>query len=297
MTYIPVLYGGTSTEREVSIVSGRNVYDALLVLGYRSQLIDTGTLGFINELIINKPDLAFIALHGGHGENGNLQGLLEVIGVPYTHSGVRTSAIFMNKIITKKLFISLDIPTPEYSLDIKSGMQYPYVIKPISEGSSTGGMAIIKSNQDRNKISNSNKKTMMLERYISGREFGASVFDGKVIGITEVFPKGEFYSYEVKYTPGMVEHMTPADVPDHVDSFVRDVVDRVASQIEMKGPTIFDFILDPDNVPSFLEINTHPGLTKMSFFPQAAKSILGLDIRQTIEMIVQGALNYSCGDF
>lgn len=297
---IAILSGGISREREISLISGKAVKQALDILGCNAIEVDVDEN--ITERIKKiKPDLAFIALHGTYGEDGCIQGLLEILGIKHTHSGVMASAIAMNKIMSKHIFKSLNIDTPKGYviskkdiLDNKINIGYPYVLKPISEGSSIG-VHIISSEEDYLKLKNdyndSIMEKMIVEDYIPGIELQTAVLLNEAIGTIEIRTKNKFYDYQAKYMNGFSEHIFPPKIPDNIYKMTLEYALKVHHFLQCRTVSRSDFRYNPkDNTLKMLEINTHPGLTNLSLVPEIAKLAKGIDFNELIRVIVEDSL-------
>ena len=299
---IGVLAGGTSAEREVSLKSGGAVYKALLDRGYDAVFIDTAG-DLYASMRSQGVQVVFIALHGGHGENGALQGYLEVMGIPYTGSGILASALAMDKEASKKIFQYHGILIPRFQIihqddranDIRTidfGM--PWVIKPASEGSSIG-VHIVKNDHEveaalNDAFSYGNK--LIVEQYIKGKEVQIGILGQTALGGVEVRPSLEFYNYEAKYTPGLTRYVLPPEVS--VDEYERLKASalRAHNAIGCKGATRVDLILDEARKDYVLEVNTIPGMTETSLLPKIAK-LAGFEFGDLIENILKSALDVS----
>jgi D-alanine-D-alanine ligase len=266
---VAVLMGGWSAEREVSLESGRLVGIALEELGHEVIPINvTRDLTHLITALTPKPDIVFNALHGVGGEDGSIQGVLEVIGVPYTHSGVDASAIAMNKVLSRRIFEQEGISVPPWKvvfrqdLDAAHPMPMPYVIKPINEGSSKG-VYIIRSQQDFEKFQKewSFGEVILIEKFIDGREIQVGVMGDRAIGAIEIRPREAFYDYTAKYTPGRAEHLMPAPLPPKVYDHV----------LECRSVSRSDFMYDEAEDRFYLlELNTQPGMSPLSLLPEIA---------------------------
>jgi D-alanine-D-alanine ligase len=302
---IAVLMGGWGSEREVSLSSGEAVYNALIELGYEAIKIDFDR-DVVAKLQKIKPDVVFNALHGRFGEDGRIQGLLDILNIPYTHSGLLASAICMDKILTKRICASYDIRSPEYDILVKNDDENnkkiitkigkPFVIKPISEGSSVG-VEIILENFKFN-ISDYNWQygdKIIIEKYIAGQELHVGIMDNKALGIVEVRPKKLFYDYECKYTAGMTDYIVPAEISGQKYQEAMDIALKCHKNLQLRGISRVDFILNNkdggDNQIYLLEVNTHPGFTPNSLVPKIAK-YRGIEFKEIIEYLVKSA---SCG--
>lgn len=280
---IMVLMGGWSNEREVSLSSGEGVARALTETGYDVTTLDLkrDLSSFVDALNTEKPDAVFNALHGTGGEDGVIQGVLDMMCIPYTHSGVTASAIAMDKILSRLVFMQAGIPVPDYKLlafnEFKTTEQpfkFPYVSKPLSEGSSRG-VSIINNNQDHaaSVASWTFGDQVLVESYIPGREIQIAVLDGKAIGAIELKPHSGFYDYEAKYTDGKTTHIMPAPLDADVQALMYEYAEKAHTVLGCKGITRSDFRLDDTVIPqriAILEINTQPGLTPLSLAPEIA---------------------------
>ena len=303
--HIAVLMGGWNSEREVSIESGEAVYGALLELGYRVSKID-----FDRNIVANlnaiKPDAVFNALHGRYGEDGRIQGLLDILNIPYTHSGVVASAISMDKILTSKICYAVGVSSPKFVI-IKKGdknnqkiilekIGKPFVIKPINEGSSVGVQVILENMDfDFDNFDWQFGNEMIVEKYISGQEVQVAIMDNKALGAIEVRPKKLFYDYECKYTAGMTDYIMPAEIEANKYQEVLDLALKCHKAVGCFGISRVDFILNNksngDNQFYFLEINTHPGFTPTSLVPKIAK-YQGISFNDIVKYLV---VNAKCG--
>ena len=284
MTHVAVLLGGWSAEREVSLVSGKAVSKALGNRGYRVTEIDVER--DVGERLAElKPDVVFNALHGRWGEDGCIQGVLEVLGLPYTHSGVLASSVAMDKPLAKRVFETDDIPVPEgviisrEDLYRQEPLPRPFVIKPLNEGSSVG-VRIVHAGDDA--LANGTwplEGELLIERYIPGREIQVAVLNGRALGGIEIRPKSGFYDYDAKYTEGLADHLMPAPVEAETYARLLDFAERAHTILGCRGITRSDFRYDEENDAIFiLEINTQPGMTPLSLVPEiAAHSGLGFE--------------------
>lgn len=296
--HVALVYGGLSAEREVSLVSGREIEKALIEMGYKVTAIDMGR-DIAEKLAKAKPDVVFNALHGTYGEDGCLPGLLEIMQIPYTHSGVLASAIAMNKQRAKAVFADLGILTPKGKVmstdDILAGkidIPKPYVIKPIAEGSSVGVYIILEGyNYDHPTAQELEKyDEMLVEQYIPGREITAAVTDDYLLSVTEIRPKEGFYDYRNKYTNGMTEHIVPAPVDKKIYDEALAITAKVHKAFGCRGVSRTDFKYNEegDGKLYLLEVNTHPGMTPLSLVPEMA-TYLGIGFKGIIEYLVENA--------
>jgi D-alanine-D-alanine ligase len=295
--HVALLYGGWSNEREVSLKSGAAIEKALRVLGYTVTPIDvTPEIGkVLTEL---KPDVVFNALHGQYGEDGTIQGLLELLHIPYTHSGVLASALAMNKVRSKIMFRAHNIRTPEggtYRIaDIINHppLPMPFVVKPPADGSSVN-VFMVAQETDLNALRKLPSDMLMLvEPYIAGREIQVAVLNGVALGAIEIRPKTLFYDYTAKYTAGMAEHIMPAPIPDADYQHVLRLAEQVHNALGCRGLTRTDFRYDDTGIGQSLfyalEINTQPGFTELSLAPEIAAHA-GMDFNTLVREMVECA--------
>ncbi|MEC4735149.1 MAG: D-alanine--D-alanine ligase [Wolbachia endosymbiont of Halictus tumulorum] len=298
---IAILSGGFSCEREISLMSGKAVKKALDSLSYNAIEIDVDS-NIAQKLKKTNPALAFIALHGPYGEDGCIQGLLEILGIKYTHSEVMASAVAMNKVMSKHISHSLNIDTPrgyvisrEDVLKNNIKVDYPYVLKPINEGSSIG-VHMIFSHEDYLELKNNSStimEKMIIEEYIPGIELHTAVLLNEAIGTMEIRPKNKFYDYEAKYTDGFAEHIFPAKIPDNIYRMTLEHALKVHQFLGCKTVSRSDFRYNPqNNTLKMLEINTHPGFTELSLVPEIAKLTKGIDFNELIKIIVKDSLHH-----
>lgn len=306
---IAVLYGGWNSESEVSERSGNGVYEALLNLGYETVKINF-TRNIFQDLITHKPDIIFNALHGKFGEDGKIQGLLDILNIPYTHSGLLASAICMDKVLTRKICFQSNILSPKYEILRQNELQdnlekirkfeKPFVIKPISEGSSVGVEVIMPNHKFEIPSYNwQYGNEIIIEKYIAGQEIHVGVMNGKALGAIEVRPHGLFYDYNCKYTRGMTEYIMPAEISDNKYDEALRLAEICYESVGCRGVARVDFILnnkksedcEPDNNFYLLEVNTHPGFTPTSLLPKIAKHI-GISFEEIVEFLIDNA---KCG--
>ena len=296
--HVAVLLGGLSPEREVSLVSGAACADALERLGARVSRVDAGR-DLAARLTALKPDVCFNALHGEWGEDGCVQGVLETLGLPYTHSGVLASALAMDKAKAKAVLAAAGVTVPGGGLfnrfDVAADhvMAPPYVVKPNSQGSSVGVFLVFEgANQPPQELvapSWTFGEEVMVEPYIRGKELACGVMAGKAMTVTDIVPKTGFYDYEAKYGEGGSEHVIPADIPPHVFEKAMQLSERAHAALGCAGVTRSDLRYDDINdILVLLEVNTQPGMTPTSLVPeQAAK--LGVDFDQLVLWITEDA--------
>ncbi len=299
-THVAVLNGGWSAEREVSLSSGKECAAALEAEGFKVTRIDVDR-NLAATLAELKPDVCFNALHGRWGEDGCIQGLLEVLGIPYTHSGVLASSLAMHKEQTKRIVAKLGVPvadsrmvTPQVAL-ADHVMAPPYVAKPIAEGSSVG-VVIVQSGANRppeaiGRIPVTRDNELMVERFIPGRELTCGVIGDKVTDIIDIVAAGhlEFYDYEAKYAPGGSKHILPAQIPAQVAERVRRHTLAAHKALGCRGVSRCDFRWDESKDDLvFLEINTQPGMTPTSLIPELGAHT-GLTFGQLVAWLVEDA--------
>lgn len=297
---IAVLLGGRSAEREVSLVSGRDCANALRQEGFDVVEIDAGE-DLAQQLAAVKPDAVFNALHGRWGEDGCVQGLLELMRIPYSHSGVLASALAMHKQLAKDVFRAAGLPVVKSIVaDRKAAsaehlMEPPYVVKPVNEGSSVGVFIIRKGdNRPPAELGSDTWKLsdlMMVEEYVPGRELTAAVLGGRALAVTEIVPKTNFYDYEAKYAQGGSEHVVPARIPQAVAEEAMRLAERAHAVLGCRGVTRTDFRYDDAGGKHrlvVLETNTQPGMTPTSLTPEQALHT-GMNYRALCRWIVEDA--------
>ena len=292
---IGVLYGGISSEREISLVSGKAVLNALRKMEVNACGIDVDRS--VSEKIIKaKIDIACIFLHGQFGEDGAIQGLLEILGVAYTGSGVFASSVSMDKDISKQLFRRMDILTPDWVAlrkfeavpEIKT---YPDLVKPVSQGSAIG-VTIVKG--DTQFVAAAKKafkcdKEIMIESFVAGTEITVGVLDGKALPVIEIVPKGKFYDFKSKYQKGWSRHIIPARISDKAYKTAQRYAESIYRNFKCNAMCRVDMIVDKDGNVWVLENNTIPGMTKTSLLPDASRAV-GYSFESLVLKIVEGAL-------
>ena len=292
---IGVLYGSWSSEREISLRSGTCVIESLKRQGYRVKTVDVQP-NFIRKL--KGIDIAFVALHGRPGEDGTIQGILEFMGIPYTGSGVLGSAIGMDKIISKRIFNALDIPTPQYHYSMQANIDevianlgFPIVVKPRAEGSSVGITIAETRSELQGAIRKARKyKDLFFEQYIPGKMVTCGIVNEVPLPVLEIAPKKRrFYDYKSKYTKGMTEYIVPASVPEKQYKKIQKYALAAHHAIAAHGFSRVDFALDNDHSPYVLEVNTIPGLLSESNLPLEARAI-GLSYDDLIFEILKTSL-------
>jgi D-alanine-D-alanine ligase len=297
---VTVLMGGISAERDVSLDSGKACAKALSEIGFEVTSLDAKD-DFIEKLIKNKPDKVFNALHGRFGEDGSIQGLLEHLKIPYTHSGILSSAIAMDKLTSKKIFKDAKISSPEYQViktleDFQSSkIGYPCVVKPNNEGSSVGVYIFNepKKSDEETIISLLKKYTfLILEKYIPGREIQVAVMGSKALGGIEIVPTRSFYDYEAKYSANAkTKHIIPVKINEADYKKILDMALQAHNILGCRGVTRSDFRYnesDKLNKIYILEVNTQPGMTSLSLVPEIA-NYYGISFNELVKWIINDA--------
>lgn len=303
MKRVTVLMGGLSAEREVSLASGANCAAALKEAGYAVETLDAGAeLGsVIAQLRAQKPDVVFNALHGRFGEDGNIQGVLNLLKIPYTHSGLMASALAMDKPVAKRLFVAAGLRVPEGKLltraEVVAGdpMPRPYVVKPFNEGSSVG-VTIIKEGDNAKPFAGIDwpfGDVVLAERFIPGRELTCGVMGDKAMAVTELRPKSGFYDYANKYTGGRTEHLIPAPLPTEVYAEIQRMAVAAHQALGCRGVSRSDFRYDDTGAGGIanvyiLETNTQPGMTELSLVPEMARHA-GISYPELVSWMVEHA--------
>jgi D-alanine-D-alanine ligase len=301
MSKIAVLLGGRSAEREISLVSGRGCAGALREEGFDVVEIDPSVSDLAAQLNAAKPDVVFNALHGRWGEDGCVQGLLELMEIPYTHSGVLSSALAMHKQRAKDVYAAAGLPiVKSIVVDRKAAakehlMEPPYVVKPVNEGSSVGVFIIRKGDNRPPEALGSDKwnlsDLMMVEEFVPGRELTVAVMGSTALAVTEISTNLEFYDYEAKYAPGGSIHTLPAKIPQHVAEEAMRLSERAHAALGCRGVSRTDFRYDDtagQHRLIVLETNTQPGMTPTSLVPEQA-ALNGMSYRALCRWIVEDA--------
>ncbi|OPY81256.1 MAG: D-alanine--D-alanine ligase B [Syntrophorhabdus sp. PtaU1.Bin058] len=288
---IAVLYGGRSSEREISIRSGAAVLGSLIKLGYNATGIDAAE-NLVEKLKKEKVEIAFIALHGRWGEDGTVQGLLEIMGIPYTGSGVLGSSIALDKAIMKLLFDTTGIPTPACLISTSSDIAafpLPFVVKPANEGS-TIGISIVREKKDiarAIRLARRYDRKIVIEEYIKGSEITVAVVNNKALPVIEVRPTSGFYDFHAKYTKGMTEYIVPAEIKKKTAKKAQDIALKVYGLFDLSGCARIDMLVRGDD-PLVIDVNTSPGMTETSLVPKAWAH-LGGTFEGLVEEILKGA--------
>ncbi len=334
---VTVLTGGTSSERDVALASAVQVIVALRSRGHDVAVVDTargyipqsdeaallsgvvgtkppssdqlhalerGLLlsGLANLAVVQDADVLFLALHGGRGEDGTIQTLLEMVDVPYTGSGRLGSAMAMDKDISKRLFVEAGVPTAEWVMapvdeaTVAERFGWPLVVKPSKQGS-TVGLSVVKAPRELRpalELARRYDDEVMVERFIPGRELTVGILDGEALAVGEIIPRHEIFDYECKYTPGMSEEIFPADLPAAVDREVGRLGVLAHEALKLGGYSRVDFRLTPEGDLFCLEVNTLPGMTATSLLPQSAAA-RGIPFPELCERICRAALGRGAG--
>src|SRR5579863_476346 len=297
--HVAVLMGGWSAEREISLRSGKACAEALKRLGYRVSSIDAGR-DVAAALTAAGPDAALNVLHGSPGEDGTLQGVLETLGIPYSHSGVLASALAMHKVYAKSIFRAAGIPVAEdvvvsrFQAAERHLMTPPYVVKPIAEGSSVGVFIVTEQHphppQELYRDDWQFGEQVLIERYIPGKELTCAVLGDRPLDVIEIVPATRFYDYEAKYATGGSRHVLPAQILPNVYQEVRRLTLAAHSALGCRGVSRADFRYDDRGTGKLvcLEINTQPGMTETSLVPELAAHA-GITFDELVRWMVEDA--------
>jgi D-alanine-D-alanine ligase len=297
--HVAVLMGGWSAEREISLRSGKACGDALEAQGYRVTRVDVAR-NVAEVLARLKPDAAFNVLHGRPGEDGTMQGILEILRIPYTHSGVLASALAMDKPVAKIVMAAAGVPVPEGVIVSRAEaakshvMKPPYVIKPPAEGSSVGVFIVQPDHahppQELSRPDWPYGEQVLVERYAAGLELTCAVMGEEALGVIEIEPTTRFYDYESKYAPGGSRHILPARILPNIYQRARNLALTAHRALGCRGVSRADFRFDPrsDGDLVCLEVNTQPGMTEMSLVPELAAHA-GLSFGELVKWIVEDA--------
>jgi D-alanine-D-alanine ligase len=301
--HVAVLMGGWSSERAVSLVSGEGVAQACESLGHRVTRIDMGR-DVALRLAEAKPDIVFNALHGTPGEDGTVQGMLDLMGLRYTHSGLATSVIAIDKELTKQQLVPHGIRMPagrvvrSDSLFEGDPLPRPYVLKPVNEGSSVGVAIVTEGGNHGQPIGRDVEgpwqhfDTLLAEPFIKGRELTTAVLGDRALGVTELVPQSGFYDYDAKYTDGMTTHVCPAQIPEDIAQACMAMAVEAHRLLGCKGTSRSDFRWDEEAGEAglfLLEVNTQPGMTPLSLVPEQAK-LIGMSYPELVQAIIDEAL-------
>ena len=301
--HVAVLMGGWSSERPVSLMSGNGVADALEARGHRVTRIDMGR-DIAARLVEAAPDVVFNALHGTPGEDGTVQGMMDLMGLKYTHSGLATSVIAIDKELTKQALVPHGIPMPggrivaSEELYQRDPLARPYVLKPVNEGSSVGVAIVTAQGNYGNPIGRDvagpwqNFSHPLAEPFIRGKELTTAVIADRALMVTELKPKTGFYDFDAKYTDGLTEHVCPACIPDEITAACKDIALRAHRLLGCRGTSRSDFRWDDERGLAglfLLEVNTQPGMTPLSLVPEQARHV-GMEYGDLVEAIIADAL-------
>jgi D-alanine-D-alanine ligase len=302
--HVAVLMGGWSSEREVSLTSGHGVAAALRERGWSRVTTLDMERDVGRRLAELKPDIVFNALHGTPGEDGTVQGMMDLMGLHYTHSGLETSVIAIDKELTKMVLVPHGIRMPagkivsSESLHQEDPLPRPYVVKPINEGSSVGVAIVTDDGNYGNPIGKdvpgpwNEFDDLLAEPFIKGRELTVAVMAGEPLAVTELKPNAGFYDYAAKYTDGLTQHICPAEIPYEIASSMMDIAARAHRLLGCKGASRSDFRWDDELGEAgiyLLEVNTQPGMTPLSLVPEQAK-IKGISYGELVERLIEEAL-------
>jgi len=302
--HVAVLMGGVSAEREVSLVSGKACAKALGEAGYQVTEIDVGRdVGALVAALTPAPDAVFNALHGRWGEDGCVQGLLELMHIPYTHSGVKASAMAMDKVTAKRVVAAAGVASPQGLVVRRDELRdhepiaRPYVIKPINEGSSVG-VRIVREGDNRPAVDDAPwgfGEEVLIEPFIPGRELAVSVMGDRALAVTDIQAKSGFYDYEAKYTDGRAVHVIPAEIGPRATQAALDAALAAHQALGCRGVSRSDFRYDDTQVKNggmgelyWLEVNTQPGMTPLSLVPEQAAH-LGISFPEICAWMVENA--------
>lgn len=291
-----LVYGGFSAEREVSLSSKNDIASALKNKGYTVIEHDlTDVWAFLDILKNEKPDVVYNGLYGNWGEDGEIQGLLDMLQIPYTHSGLKTSALGMDKYLTKLLAAAAGVKvaqgektTAAAYLQNGTKVPYPYVVKPVCDGSSVGVYIVYNAEEAKNVTYTDSNLPLLIEQYIAGRELTAMCLNGKADVITELKTDCSFYDYQAKYTSGKTHHILPAELPEDVAETCKRYTETVYKALGCRSVARCDFRYNEKDGVVLLEINTNPGMTALSLVPEQAK-YLEISFEDLCDILVKNA--------
>ena len=302
--HVVVLMGGWSAERDVSLSSGRGIADALRERGWSNVTEVDMDRNVAQVLTAIRPDVVVNALHGTPGEDGTVQGMLDLMGIPYTHSGLETSVIAIDKELTKMVLVPHGIRMPagtiveSESLFREDPIARPYVLKPVNEGSSVGVAIVTKEGNYGHPIGRDVEgpwkhfDRLLAEPFVKGRELTVAVLGDEALAVTELQPKAGFYDYDAKYTDGLTTHVCPAQIPDDIAKSMMDMAAKAHRLLGCRGASRSDFRWDDEMGESgifLLEVNTQPGMTPLSLVPEQAK-VRGISYGELVERLIEEAL-------
>ena len=299
---VAVLMGGSSAEREISLKSGAAILNTLKESGVNAHAIDVSDEVF-KTLQNGNYDCAFIALHGPLGEDGCIQGGLEVMGMPYTGSGVMASSICMNKLMTKRIWSGSGIPTPKYTVlnesmnedDLVADLGLPMIFKPVSQGSSIGMTKVSNKEEIASAWASAHQfeETVIAEQWVEGEEYTVAMLDGIALPVIRLETPHTFYDFDAKYQAKDTQYHCPCGLPEALEKEIQVLAAQAFNATEATGWGRVDVMLDKDSRPWFLEINTVPGMTDHSLVPMAAKSI-GISFNELVIKILEMAIKEDC---
>jgi len=296
---IGVMMGGLSREREISLKTGKAILKALTEKGYTATAIDVKD-DIAEKLVKEKIECAFLALHGRFGEDGTIQGMLELMRIPYTGSGVLASALAMHKVMSKKFFLCEKIPTPRYEvfqrekikrdLPERTSLPLPVVVKPAREGSTIGVSIVRKGEELRPALTKAAEydEEILVEEFMKGREITVGILENIPLPVIEIAPKSGFYDYHSKYTKGETRYILPAGIPREKYLFAQEISLRAFQELDCSGVARVDLMTDENENPFVIDINTMPGMTETSLLPMAA-NYAGIPFDDLVERILLGA--------
>ena len=301
---IGVLMGGVSSERDISLKSGRAVVKALSDRGFKVIAVDITTEekeSITNLIKKDDIDLVFIALHGKFGEDGQIQAILDELGLPYTGSGVLASRIAMDKFLSRRYFLDWKLNVPKSIFLYKSSykkdnltfsFKFPIVVKPATQGSSIG-LSIVDDHSSLNKAilqAFAYDEKVLIEQYVKGREFTVGILEDRSLPIIEIIPKSKFFDYEAKYKHGLTDYIVPANIEDKIATQIKEAALIAHKALGCFGCSRVDLILDQGQNPVVLEVNTIPGLTETSLLPKAARNA-GIEFDELCIKLLNLAIN------
>jgi D-alanine-D-alanine ligase len=290
---VAVLYGGMSEEREVSLKSGKAGYDALVRMGYDVVLIDMGR-DVARKIEENKPDVCFIALHGTYGEDGRIQGMLDIMGIPYTGASFQGNMLAFDKLISKEQFVKYDVPTPDFITLSKAEKKMPFkkcVIKPARQGSSVGIHIVDDEKEYIERLEDAFRydDKVVVEECIEGQELTVGILEGEALPIIWIRPKKGVYDYESKYTKGMTDYVFETGLSESEYKNIQEIALRAFDAVECESYGRVDVMYDGKN-PYVLEVNTLPGMTETSLLPKAAGEA-GISFDEMVEKMLKDAFS------
>jgi D-alanine-D-alanine ligase len=296
---IGVMMGGLSREREISLRTGKAILKALLEKGYHASSINVDQ-NIAETLVKEKIEMAFIALHGRFGEDGTIQGMLELMRIPYTGSGVLASALALNKIMAKKLFFCENIPTPTYEVFLREEIEkklpkttsipLPLIVKPAREGSTIGVSIVREEGELSSALTEAGKydEEILVEEFVEGKEITVGILEDIPLPVIEIAPKSGFYDFHSKYTRGETDYIIPARVSREKYLYAQEISLKAFRVLGCSGCARVDLMTDENENPFVIDVNTMPGMTETSLLPKAA-SYAGISFEDLVERILLGA--------